>query len=50
MGAGNMIDYNDDDELEAQGNASATQTYAVGLRWLDIDCRPSGIDNLFDDD
>ena len=26
MGAGNKIDYNDDDELEAQGTASVTQT------------------------
>ena len=26
MGAGNKIDYNDDDVLEAQGNASVTQT------------------------
>ena len=40
MGAGSKIDYNDDDELEAQGAAVTAADVAVGLRWLDIDCRP----------
>ena len=44
-----MIDYNDDDALEAQGNDVGDADVCRRLRWLDIDCRQAGIDNLFDD-
>ena len=49
MGAGNKIDYNDDDVLEAQGvdvgDADVSVSYAGWTLAVDQD----GIDNLFDD-
>jgi outer membrane protein OmpU len=50
MGAGNKIDYDDDDELELQGvdvgDADVTVSYLGWTLAVDQD----GIDNLFDDD
>ena len=50
MGAGNKIDYNDDDELEAQGNSIADADVAVSYAGWTLTVDQNGIDNLFDDD
>ena len=49
MGAGNKIDYNDDDELEAQGNDVADADVAVSYAGWTLTVDQAGIDNLFDD-
>jgi hypothetical protein len=49
MGAGNMIDYNDDDVLEAQGNSVGDADVAVGYAGWTLTVDQAGIDNLFDD-
>ena len=50
MGAGNKIDYNDDDELEAQGNSIGDADVTVGYMGWSLTVDHEGIDNLFDDD
>ena len=49
MGAGNMIDYNDDDKLEAQGNDVGDADVSVGYAGWTLTVDNAGIDNLFDD-
>ena len=49
MGAGNMIDYNDDDALEAQGNDVGDADVSVGYAGWTVAVDHAGIDNLFDD-
>ena len=49
MGAGNMIDYNDDDALEAQGNDVGDADVSVGYAGWTVTVDHGGIDNLFDD-
>src|SRR6056300_669965 len=49
MGAGNKIDYNDDDELEAQGNTVGDADVAVSYNGWTLTVDQAGIDNLFDD-
>ena len=49
MGAGNMIDYNDDDKLEAQGNDVGDADVAVSYAGWTLTVDQNGIDNLFDD-
>ena len=49
MGAGNMIDYNDDDALEAQGNDVGDADVAVSYAGWTLKVDQNGIDNLFDD-
>ena len=49
MGAGNKIDYNDDDELEAQGNTVGDADVAVSYNGWTLTVDQGGIDNLFDD-
>ncbi|MDA8818027.1 hypothetical protein N9N27_04480 [Planktomarina sp.] len=49
MGAGNMIDYNDDDVLEAQGNDVGDADVAVSYGGWTLKVDQNGIDNLFDD-
>ena len=49
MGAGNKIDYNDDDELEAQGNSIGDADVAVSYAGWTLTVDHAGIDNLFDD-
>ena len=49
MGAGNMIDYNDDDVLEAQGNDVGDADVAVSYAGWTLAVDQGGIDNLFDD-
>ena len=49
MGAGNMIDYNDDDKLEAQGNSVGDADVTVGYAGWTLAVDQGGIDNLFDD-
>ncbi len=49
MGAGNKIDYNDDDVLEAQGNAVGDADVAVSYNGWTLTVDQAGIDNLFDD-
>ena len=49
MGAGNMIDYNDDDKLEAQGNTVGDADVAVSYAGWTLSVDQDGIDNLFDD-
>ena len=50
MGAGNKIDYNDDDVLEAQGNSIGDADVAVSYNGWTLTVDHAGIDNLFDDD
>ncbi len=49
MGAGNKIDYNDDDKLEAQGNTVGDADVAVSYAGWTLTVDHGGIDNLFDD-
>jgi len=49
MGAGNKIDYNDDDVLEAQGNSIGDADVTVGYNGWTLAVDQAGIDNLFDD-
>ena len=49
MGAGNKIDYNDDDVLEAQGNSVGDADVAVSYAGWTLTVDQAGIDNLFDD-
>jgi len=49
MGAGNMIDYNDDDKLEAQGNDVGDADVTIGYAGWTLAVDNNGIDNLFDD-
>ena len=49
MGAGNKIDYNDDDQLEAQGNTVGDADVTVGYAGWTLTVDQGGIDNLFDD-
>ena len=49
MGAGNKIDYNDDDVLEAQGNTVGDADVTVGYAGWTLTVDQGGIDNLFDD-
>ena len=49
MGAGSKIDYNDDDELEAQGNTVGDADVAVSYNGWTLTVDQGGIDNLFDD-
>ena len=50
MGAGNKIDYNDDDILEPQGAAVTDADVTVGYAGWTLAVDQAGIDNLFDDD
>ena len=49
MGAGNKIDYNDDDVLEAQGASIGDADVAVSYAGWTLAVDQDGIDNLFDD-
>ena len=49
MGAGNKIDYNDDDVLKAQGAAATDGNVAVSYAGWTVTVDQAGIDNLFDD-
>ena len=49
MGAGSKIDYNDDDELEAQGVDIGDADVTVGYNGWTLAVDQNGIDNLFDD-
>ena len=49
MGAGNKIDYNDDDVVEAQGNTAGDADIAVSYAGWTLTVDHGGIDNLFDD-
>ena len=49
MGAGNKIDYNDDDVLESQGNTVGDADVAVSYNGWTLTVDQGGIDNLFDD-
>ena len=50
MGAGNKIDYNDDDKLEAQGNTVGDADVTIGYAGWTLSVDQDGIDNLYDDD
>ena len=49
MGAGNKIDYDDDDKLEAQGGSIGHADVAVSYSGWTLAVDQDGIDNLFDD-
>ena len=49
MGAGNKIDYNDDDKLEAQGVDVGDADVSVSYAGWTLAVDQGGIDNLFDD-
>jgi hypothetical protein len=49
MGAGNKIDYNDDDQLEAQGVDVGDADVSVSYAGWTVAVDQAGIDNLFDD-
>ena len=50
MGAGNMIDYNDDDKLEAQGNDVGDADVKIGYAGWTLAVDNNGIDDLYDGD
>ena len=50
MGAGNMIDYNDDDKLEAQGNDVGDADVTVGYAGWTLAVDNNGIADLYDGD
>ena len=50
MGAGNMIDYNDDDVLEAQGNDVGDADVTIGYNGWTLAVDNNGIADLYDDD
>ena len=50
MGAGNMIDYNDDDKLEAQGNNVGDADVSVGYAGWTLAVDNNGIADLYDGD
>ena len=50
MGAGNKIDYNDDDKLEAQGNTVGDADVAVGYAGWTLAVDNNGIADLYDGD
>ena len=50
MGSGNKIDYNDDDELEAQGRSIGDADVTISYNGWSLAVDQKGIDNLFDDD
>ena len=52
MGAGSLVDYNDDDEIEAQSPlaASDSPTVTLGYAGYTIKADANGIDNLWDAD
>jgi outer membrane protein OmpU len=49
MGAGSKIDYNDDDEVEAQGASVGAADVTIGYAGWTLTVDHAGIDNLFDD-
>ena len=49
MGAGMMVDYDDDDRIEAQGAAVGSMDVAVSYAGWTLTVDQEGIDNLFDD-
>ena len=49
MGSGGKIDYNDDDELEVQGEAIGNADVAVSYNGWTLTVDQAGLDNLFDD-
>ena len=49
MGSGGKIDYNDDDELEVQGEAIGNADVAVSYNGWTLTVDQGGLDNLFDD-
>ncbi|MDA1153213.1 MAG: porin [Proteobacteria bacterium] len=49
MGAGNLIDYNDDDKLEAQSGTIGEADVTIGYNGWTLAVDQAGIDNLFDD-
>ena len=50
MGSGEKIDYDDDDELEVQGQTVGDADVAVSYAGWTLTVDQNGIDNLFDDD
>jgi hypothetical protein len=50
MGAGNMIDYNDDDKLEAQGNNVGDADVTIGYNGWTLAVDNNGIADLYDGD
>ena len=50
MGAGNMIDYNDDDKLEAQGNDVGDADVSVGYAGWTLAVDNNGIADMYDGD
>ena len=50
MGAGNMIDYNDDDKLEAQGNDVGDADVTIGYNGWTLAVDNNGIADLYDGD
>jgi outer membrane protein OmpU len=50
MGSGEKIDYDDDDELEVQGQTVGDADVAVSYGGWTLTVDQNGIDNLFDDD
>ena len=50
MGAGGLIDYNDDDRLEMQSGDIGHADVTIGFNGWKLAVDQAGIDNLFDDD
>jgi hypothetical protein len=50
MGAGMMVDYDDDDRVEAQGTTIGGAELTIGWNGYTISAEQNGVDNLYDDD
>ena len=50
MGAGALVDYDDDDRVEGQSATIGTPEVAIGYMGYTISAQQNGIDNLYDDD
>jgi outer membrane protein OmpU len=49
MGAGELVDYDDDDQIEAQGKTIGDADVSVSYAGITVTVDQNGIDNLFDD-
>ena len=50
MGAGDLVDYNDDDAVEAQSDALGAPELTIGYAGYTISAQQNGVDNLYNGD
>jgi len=50
MGAGHLVDYDDDDAIEAQSDALGAPELTIGFSGYTVSAQQDGVDNLYDSD